>query len=302
MFGRFGSTGLVLAAMGLALVGSGCNDSKLAAAPVATPTPPADQPPIADIQGATTWAPLATATFDGSGSHDPDGTITAYAWEITARPNGSVSAVTPTGTNGDQASFFVDLAGSYTIKLTVTDNSGNTGSAELTFNVVPSQDLHVELEWPSQYTKVDMDLHLLNETAGGSASSLMWDTVKDCHWENCKPAFGEVLDWGATGVTADNPRLDIDNIAESVPENINIDTPANGKYHVCVHYWASHMSTDIPVDLIVTVYLGGSVAWTGTITLTTTNQVWDVGYVTWSNGAGTFTPSPANTIFMTTYI
>lgn len=294
------SAGFIVATLGFAFAMSGCNDTKLATAPVETPTPtPVEQQaPVAVIDGAQTWAPLATATFDGSASYDPDGTITAYAWEITNRPNGSVSQV---AANGAAASFFVDLAGDYTLKLTVTDNDGNTGSTELTFSAIPSQDLHVEVEWPNQYTQVDMDLHLLDQSAGGTPQSLMWDFQKDCHWENCKPDFGEILDWGVAGQQPDNPRLDIDNISESVPENINIDTPANGTYHVCVHYWASHQASDIPVNLLVTVYLGGSVAWTGTITLTTTDQVWDVGTVNWSNGAGTFTPSPDGTIFTTSY-
>src|SRR5438067_335679 len=85
--------------------------------------------PVAVISGATLYAPLDTATFDGSGSYDTQGTIVGYAWSITSRPSGSNAAPAPVG-DGSSCTFFVDFAGDYKIKLTVTNNVGLSGSTE----------------------------------------------------------------------------------------------------------------------------------------------------------------------------
>lgn len=71
-------------------------------------------------------------TFDGSSSFDSDGTIVQYNWEVvgdfqTAR---SVSA-----------SFNFVRAGNYVVRLTVTDNLGATGSAEITVIVSPPDNI-----------------------------------------------------------------------------------------------------------------------------------------------------------------
>ncbi len=59
------------------------------------------------------------ASFDGSGSSDPDGTIASYAWDFgDSTPDGS--GATPSHTYA--------AAGTYTVKLTVTDNKGATDS------------------------------------------------------------------------------------------------------------------------------------------------------------------------------
>lgn len=57
-------------------------------------------------------------SFDGSASSDPDGTIASYAWEFGDNTTGT--GVNPSHT---YASY-----GTYTVKLTVTDNSGKTGA------------------------------------------------------------------------------------------------------------------------------------------------------------------------------
>lgn len=84
------------------------------------PQPP--KPPVASFTGSCTDM---TCSFDGSASSDPDGTITNYLWDFgdgTTQPGGSTAAHTYTN------------PGQYTVKLTVTDNSGLTGSAQQTVN------------------------------------------------------------------------------------------------------------------------------------------------------------------------
>jgi len=55
-------------------------------------------------------------SFDASGSHDPDGTITSYAWDFG-------DGTTRTGVTVSHA---YSTAGSFTVTLTVTDNGGLT--------------------------------------------------------------------------------------------------------------------------------------------------------------------------------
>ena len=58
-----------------------------------------------------------TAAFDGSGSTDSDGTIASYAWDF---GDGA------TGSRGKPPNHTYAAAGTYTVKLTVTDNDGAT--------------------------------------------------------------------------------------------------------------------------------------------------------------------------------
>jgi PKD repeat protein len=84
--------------------------------------PPPDQAPTA----AFTFSCNALAcTFNGSGSSDPDGVITAYAWTF---GDGA------TGTGANPAHGY-GAAGSYPVTLTVTDDDGLTGTLTRTVTV-----------------------------------------------------------------------------------------------------------------------------------------------------------------------
>jgi gliding motility-associated-like protein len=74
--------------------------------------------------------PTNTTNLTGSGS-DPDGTITAYLWEKVTGPS-----VTMTNTNSATLSLSALLAGSYTFRLTVTDNKGAKASDDINVIVV----------------------------------------------------------------------------------------------------------------------------------------------------------------------
>jgi serralysin len=85
-----------------------------------------NQPPVAVISAAPTSgvAPV-TVAFIGSGSYDPDGSVTGYAWSF---GNGATS-------NAADPSYTFTTAGTYTVTLTVTDNKGATRSTTTTISV-----------------------------------------------------------------------------------------------------------------------------------------------------------------------
>ena len=74
--------------------------------------------------------PTNSATLAGSG-WDSDGTIVGYAWRQVSGPLGT----TMTGANTATLTAASLLAGTYVFELTVTDNSGLTGSDQVTVTV-----------------------------------------------------------------------------------------------------------------------------------------------------------------------
>jgi PKD repeat protein len=87
---------------------------------------PANQPPVASASATPTSgsAPL-TVAFNGAASADPDGSIASYAWAF--GDGGAASGAT--------ANHTYSSAGTYTARLTVTDNQGATDATTLTINV-----------------------------------------------------------------------------------------------------------------------------------------------------------------------
>lgn len=95
-------------------------DVSIAAAPVVL------QSPQADVGGPYSAIVNKTVQFDGSGSSDADGTIVKYQWDF--GDGSSDTGVNPVHT--------FDTTGTYTVKLTVTDNDNKTASSQTTLNVV----------------------------------------------------------------------------------------------------------------------------------------------------------------------
>ena len=104
-----------------------------------TSPPPSNQPPQVTINASATSgvAPLAV-NFTSSAS-DPDGSIAQYSWTF---GDGNISSQ-PNPANSYQAT------GTYTARLTVTDNQGATASAETVITVVSSAPPTVDLIAPN---------------------------------------------------------------------------------------------------------------------------------------------------------
>jgi PKD repeat protein len=95
----------------------GLTDGDLSSATI-TEAPPVELPPVADANGPYVGTVGTPVDFDGTGSTDPNGndTIVSYDWDF---GDGS------TGT-GATPSHTYTVAGTYTVELTVTDETGLT--------------------------------------------------------------------------------------------------------------------------------------------------------------------------------
>jgi PKD repeat protein len=83
--------------------------------------------PSANPGGPYSGRPGVAISFNGSGSRDPDGTIASYRWDWGDGTTAG-SGATPSHTYAS--------SGTFTVRLTVTDNAGATGSATTTASVV----------------------------------------------------------------------------------------------------------------------------------------------------------------------
>jgi PKD repeat protein len=90
------------------------------------PDPGDNQPPIAVLSATpSVGAPPLTVAFNGSGSFDPDGTVTSWAWSFGDGASGT----------GPTTTHVYASAGTYTASLTVTDNDGASDTATRTIIV-----------------------------------------------------------------------------------------------------------------------------------------------------------------------
>lgn len=220
--------------------------------------PPASQPvAVCSADPVEVQAIHETADWIGINSYDTDGTIVRYEWTLISSPAGA-TATMPAGA-ANRYRFAPDVAGEYVAELVVTDDDGLISEpCSATLNATAGDGLWIEMFWT--HSGDDMDLHLLDD--GGSLT-----TMSDCYYGNC--TFG-ILDWGARGVTADDPILDLDDIPGVGPENINIESPARGTYTIYVHDYpgSSYMGLN---DVTVNVYWGGVLAWTDTRNINSEN-------------------------------
>lgn len=94
--------------------------------------PPQNEKPVAVISASLLQGegPL-TVTFDGSGSHDSDGSIVDYTWTFGNGDSGEGETVTYTYSEPT-------VTTTYTAELTVKDNEEATGSATVSITVSPS--------------------------------------------------------------------------------------------------------------------------------------------------------------------
>lgn len=211
----------------------------------ATPTPPTAICPV-DVDA----VPLTPVELIADA--EDDGTVVAWFWELVQTPPGS-SALPPSPPDGAVTSFTPDIVGVYVLRLTVTDDSGDTDSCEFSVFASPGEGLRVEMFWnpPEQAADwSDVDLHLLHPS-----SPAWFDWNGDCYYANCDTSAGFNLEWDQPNYNPDNPRLDLDDTQGYGPENINIDEPLTGHtYTIGVHYFND--SGWGPAEVYIKIYCG----------------------------------------------
>lgn len=137
----------------------------------------ANVPPTANAGSAQNLTlPANTISLTGRGT-DTDGTITAYLWE-------KVSGPTATLTNANTATVTLSnlVQGTYVMKLTVTDNSNATASAQVSVVVFPAaiNRAPVVSAGPDASITLPTNNLSLNGTASdpdGSPLTLLWEKV-----------------------------------------------------------------------------------------------------------------------------
>jgi hypothetical protein len=164
-----------------------------------TVNPAPHQPPVANAGiSQTITLPANSATLNGTGSTDPDGTIVSYAWSQVSGP--SVS----TFTNGNTATASVSAltAGTYIFQLLVTDNDGASSSAEVKVTVSPATSVNPIANAGANQT---ITLPLDSVTLNGSASSDPSGTIVSYNWtKSSGPGSGTIASVGSTTTLVNN--------------------------------------------------------------------------------------------------
>ena len=222
--------------------------------------------------------PLSTVEFSAEGSFAPSGAIEGYQWTVLQRPPGSTATFAP-GPDVADPTLFIDLAGSYTIVLEVTDADGSVSCGDppmITINSAPIETLHMQLVWDTPNDDIqtdgvgsDLDLHFMHPLG-------TWNEAPyDIFWGN---RTGE---WGLPGPD-DNPSLDIDDINGAGPENINLAaTEPDATYQVAVYYFQDHGFG--PSNATTRIYVNGANVFEDNMILADTGSFWAVATIDGAN-------------------
>lgn len=239
--------------------------------------------PEARIDCPGTVDPPRFVDLDGLGSIDPGGNLPlTYAWTLAELPEdvdgNPISAAYLTSPTGEETRLWADAVGTYVVELVVTNALGvRSAPARCTVEAIPAEDLLVELTWNT--ARADLDLHLARR---GAALFHVPDDVSFC---NRRPS------WGSTD---QSPRLDLDDRAGFGPENVSLQSPADGDYEVRVHYFDD--AGDDTVTATVRVYVLQTLALQLSKNLDR-DEVWDVASVRWpaaTVAARSGDPAPAS--------
>jgi hypothetical protein len=263
-------------------------------------------PAFLDYGGTSDWAPLLTPPsggYDFRTSRDirPPSEVTlsalsnpgdatsctfdpeegraglSYAWTLVeapaqARPVTLTSAASPQTTLKAQGGEWT--LGDYTLKLAVSDASGETTEVLIRFRVERQEDLVVQLSW-ANFSNVDLDLHLIRPSAvAGSVdvfegafapfdSGASLSTSGDLNgYSATKRAATPSLnfDWGEPG-SADDPQLKVDDKGSgTLSEIISLNFPENDPkcvssactYKIMIHYFGDLRPLSSPAACMVT--------------------------------------------------
>jgi hypothetical protein len=252
---------------------------------------------------ATNLAPNTLVTLDGTASAAPaPDSVTVWSWRLVSGPS-SASLLDATQS---KAYLDVQAGGDYTVELLVQSSAGCwSAPVDVTIHVNATAAIHIQLTWPESYG--DLDLHYIGP--GGH----FYETTPypgDLDWEySLATAYGTEPptptgstspDWGGPGTypnggdtvapdnsTVDDPEMDLDQRQGYGPENISHNNPFDGTYTITAHYYCGDDSSgaDVgPATAVVTVFVRGTMAWSGMMPNMQPSQAWDAAQIVVSNG------------------
>jgi hypothetical protein len=112
------------------------SDGSASSAPDTVTVTTSNTAPVANAGPDQTAAVGATVSLNGSGSSDADGDPLTYAWTLQSAPAGS--AATVTGAASVTPSLGIDRAGSYVVRLVVSDGQAASAADTVTISTVNS--------------------------------------------------------------------------------------------------------------------------------------------------------------------
>ena len=211
------------------------------------------------------WEPV---TLDGTESWDPDDEDAElfYTWEVTETPGGSAIL---TGEYVADPEFLAGELGLYVVQLWVEDEDQLTSDnyAATVIEILPWEDLEVELSWDT--TAADLDLHLLQPDG-------VYFGEGDCFFGQPEP------DWGVEGDATDDPALDQDAETAEGTELITLQRPEELDYQVLVHFYDPRDSSRNYATPTVTIRAEGATVAERTGPKLVPGQVWRVGTLDWA--------------------
>ena len=157
--------------------------------------PPPNQAPIANAGGnISITLPTNSTTLNGSGSSDPDGTISTYSWTKISGPAAGTIA------NAGSASTALTglVQGSYNFRLQVTDNGGLSDADTVTVTVNAAAPPPNQAPIANAGGDINITLPTNSTTLNGSGSSDPDGTISTYSWTKISgPAAGTIVSAGS---------------------------------------------------------------------------------------------------------
>ena len=181
--------------------------------------PPPNQAPTANA-GTDQTTTSTSVTVSGSGS-DPDGTITSYAWSKISGSGGTITSP------GAASTTITDLsAGSYTFKLTVTDDKGATASDNVNITVnsttPPNQPPTVNAGADQTTTSTSVTVSGIGSDPDGSIDSYVWSKVSGSGGTITSPGAASTTITGLSVGTYTFKLTVTDDKGATASDNVNI--------------------------------------------------------------------------------
>lgn len=142
--------------------------------------------------------PITQATFSGSGT-DSDGTIASYSW---IKASGGSATLTNANTTNLTVTGLV--AGTYTFRLTVTDNKGATGTDDVVLTVLASNTLPVVSAGADKSITLPTNQATFNGSATDASGTITGYTWSKVSGGSCTLNNTTTANLTATGLAAGN--------------------------------------------------------------------------------------------------